>query len=64
MPSITSADDAAEAMAAILAAVADGGMTPIEAGEVAKLIETYTRTLEATEFEARLKNLEEKADDK
>jgi hypothetical protein len=39
-------------------------MTPIEAGEVAKLIETYTRTLEATEFEARLKNLEEKADDK
>jgi hypothetical protein len=31
-------------------AVADGDLTPSEAGELAKFVDTYVRTLEASEF--------------
>jgi hypothetical protein len=60
LPRIESAADAANAMAGILTAVAGGEITPAEAGEVAKLLDAYTRTLEATEFEKRLRALEER----
>ncbi len=59
MPSIAGAGEAAKLASAILSAVARGQLTPGEASEVAKLIDTFTRTLEATEFETRLRALEE-----
>jgi hypothetical protein len=61
LPKIESAADAAKAMASVLDAVAGGAMTPGEAEQVAKLIDTFARTLEVTEFEERLRALEVKA---
>jgi len=58
MPVIDTAADAAKASSAILAAVADGELTPSEASELGKLVESYVKTLEATEFEERLRRLE------
>lgn len=52
LPKIESAADAAKAMAGVLDAVADGELTPCEAEQVAKLIDTFARTLEVTEFES------------
>jgi hypothetical protein len=61
LPKFESAADAAKAMAAILAAVASGAVTPSEADQVAKIIAAFVNTLEASEFEARLRALEERA---
>ena len=59
MPSIENADGAARLMAAILAAVAAGELTPTEASEIARLVEIFVKTLELSEFEARLVALEQ-----
>jgi hypothetical protein len=59
LPRVTSAADAANAMGSILAAVAAGELSPSEGAEVAKLLDAFTRTLEATEFERRLQALEQ-----
>lgn len=61
LPALKSSQDAAGALAAILEAVSIGDLTPIEAQSVAALIETYRRTLETTELETRIKQLEERA---
>ncbi len=61
LPKIATAADAAQAMAVLLAAVAKGDVTPGEAAEIAKLIETFTRTLEIADLEARVARLEEVA---
>jgi Family of unknown function (DUF5681) len=61
MPAIASADDAAKAMGALLAAVAAGNVTPSEAGEVSKIVDAYVEALQVSEFEQRLKALEERA---
>jgi hypothetical protein len=45
--------------AAPLAAVSAGEITPSEAAEIGRLLETYVRTLEITELEQRLNKLEE-----
>ena len=58
LPTITSAADAVKASAALVTAVAIGELTPAETGELGKLIEAYVRALEATDFAARLENLE------
>jgi hypothetical protein len=60
LPMIESAADAAKAMAAILAAVANGAVTPSEADQVAKIVAAFVSTLEASEFEARLLALEKR----
>jgi len=62
LPKIETAAQASKAMGAILEAVAAGDITPGEAGEVGKIVEGFVKTLEANEFEARLRALEEKTD--
>ena len=57
-PSITCVADAAKASAALMAAVSAGEITPSEAAEIGRLLETYVRTLEITELEQRLNKLE------
>ncbi|PWC53612.1 DUF5681 domain-containing protein [Azospirillum sp. TSO22-1] len=61
LPPLSTAADAAKAVSAIVEAVAGGDLTPGEAAELGKLIETYTKTLEAAEFETRLAALEERS---
>jgi len=58
LPPMTPAADAANGAAAVLAAVADGDLTPIEAAHIMGLIETYRRTLETRDLEARSVALE------
>jgi len=61
-PPIASAADAAKATAAIVAGVAAGTLTPSEASELGKLIDSHVRALAASDFDARLKRLEEGAE--
>jgi len=58
LPKIESAADAANAMSAIIVAVAAGEMSPGEATEIARLIESFTKARELGELEARLAALE------
>jgi uncharacterized protein DUF5681 len=60
LPKIKTAADALEASSAVVAACAEGTLSPREATEVMALIETHTKTLELTEFETRLRALEER----
>jgi hypothetical protein len=55
---ISCASDAAKASASLVTAVSSGEITPSEAAEIGRLLETYVRTLEITEFEDRLNKLE------
>jgi len=52
------AADAAAALSAITAAVSAGDLTPSEAADLVKLVDGFTRTLEATVFEERVARLE------
>lgn len=55
---IQSAAEAASLMADIVNAVAAGDLTPTEASEISKVLETYVRALEASDFERRIGALE------
>jgi hypothetical protein len=59
LPDLTVAGDAVTANAALVAAVAAGELTPSEAAELAKLVESFTRSIEVTEIQERLSRLEE-----
>jgi hypothetical protein len=61
LPALRSAADAASAMAALTAAVAAGEVTPGEAAELSRLVEAYTKALEANEFDRRLRVVEERS---
>ena len=63
IPELNSAADAAKAMAAITTAVAQGELTPAEAGELSRLVECYVKAIEVTEIERRLQALEEQQRD-
>ena len=58
LPQLTSAADAASAMAAITAALAVGDLTAAEAGELAGLVDRFVRVLETTVLEQRVVRLE------
>ena len=53
-----SAIDASKAAASVITAVSEGELTPIEGTRVMGLIDSYRRALELTEFEQRLRALE------
>jgi hypothetical protein len=59
LPTLHTAADAVQAMAALTAAVASGALTPSEATELARLVEAFTKALEAADFETRLAALEQ-----
>jgi Family of unknown function (DUF5681) len=61
LPALETAADAKVAAGAIVRAVADGDLTPSEAAELSKLLDNFTRVLEATDFQTRLEALERKA---
>ena len=58
LPKMEKAGDAATASAAIVEAASAGELTPSEAGELLKIVESYARTLQVSDFEARLERLE------
>jgi hypothetical protein len=61
LPTLTSAKDAAAALAALLEAVAGGDLTPMEAAELSKLVANYVEALKASDLEERLMALEAEA---
>ena len=58
LPKMIESKDAVSALAAIVGAVAAAELTPAEAAELSKVVDGYTRALQAVEFEARLMKLE------
>jgi Family of unknown function (DUF5681) len=58
LPKMESPEHAVKAAAAIVEAVAGAELTPSEAAEMMKLVEAYTRILEAEDHEQRLRALE------
>ena len=58
LPRMETARDAAKAAGAVLEAVAEGELTPTEGAHIMGLVETYRRTLETSELEARVSALE------
>lgn len=58
LPSIKSASDAAAVTSAVLSAVANGEITPADAGEIGKLVEAYVKAFETAELAERLERLE------
>ena len=62
LPTIETAKDACAAASAVLAACANGELSPAEAADFMGLIEAHVRMAETTELEARLAALEAAAD--
>ena len=58
LPKMQEVKDAVHASAVIVDAVAAGELTPSEATDLGKLVESYTRALQGAEFEERLSKLE------
>jgi hypothetical protein len=58
LPTINSAQDAAAVVSSVLIAVASGEITPTDAAEVGKLIDSYVKAYETAELAERLDRLE------
>ena len=58
IPKLETAADAVKATGALIEAAASGVLTPSEAGELAKLLDVFTRAKDAQELEERLAKLE------
>ena len=62
LPPLENAADVAPAIAAIIAAAAEGAISTAEACEMSQVVERYSRALAAGEIEARLQRLESACD--
>jgi len=60
LPLIESAADIAAAMKAVTSALADGEITPGEAGRIAGVVDTFVRAIETSDFDRRLQELEDR----
>jgi hypothetical protein len=60
LPQLGTVTDAPAATAAIVAAVAAADITVAEGSELAKLVDTYVRAVEASDLDKRLRAIEEK----
>jgi hypothetical protein len=58
LPKLETPADAVKASAALVEAVASGDLTPSEAAELSKLVDGFTRAVEATDLLDRLERLE------
>jgi hypothetical protein len=58
MPTLKSPADAVKASAALCIAVAEGALTPSEAGELAKLVDGYLKAVDLHDIQQRLDKLE------
>jgi hypothetical protein len=58
LPAIKSAADIARAMDAVTAAVAEGALTPGEADVMARVVDTFIRAIDTSDFDRRLQELE------
>jgi hypothetical protein len=58
LPQMVTARDAAQAAGATLQAVCEGEITPSEGAQIMALVDSFRRSLEVSEFEARLTALE------
>ena len=58
LPEINSPADFAAAMSAIARAAADGAITPSDAAELARMVETALRAIESGDFDRRLAAIE------
>ena len=63
LPEIATAADLVPALAAITRAITAGEITPYEAGELARLIETMLRVGELADFDRRLREIERLVED-
>ena len=63
LPPMRAADDAVDAMAALVAALANAEITAGEAAELARMVEAFVRSLESREFDPRLHFLEARQTD-
>lgn len=59
LPAVRGAADLAGMMAAITTAAAQGTIAPGEAAEMARVVEIFVRAVETSDFERRLRELEE-----
>jgi hypothetical protein len=59
MPRLETVADSVNAAAAIASAVAEGELTPMEAAELTKVVDGYTRAVETADLAARLLSLEQ-----
>ncbi|MGC2823013.1 MAG: DUF5681 domain-containing protein [Pseudolabrys sp.] len=62
MPEIKTPSDALVAATAIIRAVADGALTPSEAAELNKTVDSFTRVAETADLAERIKRLEQMAE--
>ena len=62
LPPINSARDAADVMAAVARAVANGDVTPNEAAEFAKVIDTYVKAFNTAALDERVARVEQLSD--
>ena len=63
LPHLEKAADAVKANAALVEAVAAGQLTPAEASELSKLVESFIRAIEVTDIQDRLAKLEAQSDE-
>ena len=59
VPSVRGAADLAGTMAAITTAATEGTIAPGQAAELARVVEIFVRAVETSDFERRLRELEE-----
>jgi hypothetical protein len=64
LPKVEGAADLPAALSAVMAAVAQGDITPGEGQALTAMLEAYRKGLEFADIEARLRTLEEKANAK
>lgn len=58
LPHIEKIEDLSLATSALLSAVAEGELTPMEAAEMGKLVEAHIKAIEVTDLNSRLEALE------
>jgi hypothetical protein len=63
LPPMGRANDAVDALGAIIDATGNGQIAPNEASALATLVEAFVRTINVAELELRLENLEKRAEE-